>query len=172
MDRFFSMLTGMGLGACLMYILDPQLGRRRRALARDQFVKATRQTQEAAKVTACDVRNRAQGLASGDLSVLVGGKRAWRNPLQGGWSPSGRALLAGFGTGLFVYGLTRRAPEACVVGTIGLALVAEGITNLGVSDVTNAAGNLAEKAKGLLDGRAGATKNMASSEVLPVAAGI
>ncbi len=36
---FLSMLAGMGLGAGLMYALDPQCGRRRRALARDKMVR-------------------------------------------------------------------------------------------------------------------------------------
>ena len=76
-----------------------------------------------------DIRNRAQGLASGDLSVLVGGKRALENPFRGAWSPSGRALLTGLGAGLFLYGLTRSAPAACILGTVGAALAAEGLTN-------------------------------------------
>ncbi len=36
---FVSMLAGMGLGAGLMFILDPDRGRRRRALARDKIVR-------------------------------------------------------------------------------------------------------------------------------------
>ena len=32
----FGLLTGIGLGAALMYFLDPQQGRRRRAIIRDQ----------------------------------------------------------------------------------------------------------------------------------------
>ncbi|WP_410960003.1 hypothetical protein, partial [Salmonella sp. SAL4434] len=87
-----------------MYVLDPQQGRRRRALARDKAVRLAHEAQDAAEVVGRDFSNRARGLASGDLSVLVGGRRALANPLRGGWSPSGRALMAGVGAGLFVYG--------------------------------------------------------------------
>jgi osmotically-inducible protein OsmY len=35
---FFALLGAMGLGAALMYFLDPDNGKRRRALVRDQYV--------------------------------------------------------------------------------------------------------------------------------------
>ena len=84
MERAISLLAGVGIGAGLMYILDPQLGRRRRALARDKMVRLAHEAEEAAAVVAKDMSNRIQGLKSGDLSVLVGGKRALQNPLRGG----------------------------------------------------------------------------------------
>src|SRR5437763_1811711 len=149
MDRALSMLAGAGLGAGLMYALDPQTGRRRRALARDQAVHLAHEARDAAGVVGRDLRNRAQGLAAGDCSVLAGGKRAWEHPFRGGWSPSARALMTGLGAGFFLYGLTRRAPVACVLGTVGLALAAEGVTNVGVDDVACAAGRLADRAKDL-----------------------
>ncbi len=152
MDRTLSLLAGLGLGAGLMYLLDPQMGRRRRALVRDKAARLAHEAQDAAQVVGKDFGNRARGLASGDLSVLVGGKRALRNPLRGDWSPSGRALLAGLGAGLFIYGLTRSAPTACILGTLGTALTAEGITNTGLDDLTGAAGKLAEGAKELAGG--------------------
>jgi len=119
-----------------MYLLDPQMGRRRRALAGDQAVRMAHDAQDAAGVVTRDMKNRAQGLAAGDLSVLAGGKQALHNPLRGGWSPSGRALLALLGGGLFLYGLTREAPTACILGCTGLALAAEGVTNAGIDDIT------------------------------------
>jgi hypothetical protein len=141
------MLAGVGAGAGLMYLLDPQQGRRRRALVRDQAVRLAHEAQDTAEVVGRDMRNRARGLASGDLSVLAGGKRALRNPLRGSWSPTGRTLMTGLGAGLFLYGLTRSAPTACIAGTIGCALAAEGITNAGLSDIREAAGNLAGRAR-------------------------
>src|SRR5947208_8513510 len=98
-----------------MYLLDAQLGRRRRGLVRDKAVRLAHETQDAAEVVATDMRNRARGLASGDLSVLVGGRRASSHPL-GGWSPAGRTLLAALGGGMFLYGLAQRAPLSCVLG--------------------------------------------------------
>jgi hypothetical protein len=146
MDRTVALLAGAGLGAGLMYLFDPDMGRRRRALARDKAVRLAHEAQDAAEVVAKDARNRAQGLASGDFSVLAGGRRALNNPLRGGWSPTARALMGLLGGGLFFYGLTRNAPAACVLGTAGLALVAEGVANAGLDDVTHLPQTLAEKA--------------------------
>ncbi len=135
MEHMTTFLTGAGLGAGLMYLFDPRMGRRRRALARDKMISMAHEAREAADVVAKDMRSRAQGLAAGDLSVLVGGRRALHNPLRGSWSPSGRALMTGLGVGLFVYGLTQSAPKACFLGCAGLALAAEGITNAGIDDI-------------------------------------
>lgn len=147
MERALSVLAGMGIGAGLMYMLDPDAGRRRRALARDKISSMAQQACDAAGVVGRDMKNRAQGVASGDLSVLVGGKRALENPFQGGWSPSGRALMGGLGAGLFLYGLTRSAPEACILGTLGLAMIAEGATNAGISDIKETADKVTHWAK-------------------------
>lgn len=144
MDRAVTLLAGAGLGAGLMYLFDPRNGRRRRALARDQMVRLAHQAECAANVVAKDARNRAHGLAAGDLSVLAGGRRAPQNPFQGRWSPSARALMGFLGGGLFLYGLTCEAPTACILGTAGLALMAEGVTNAGVEDVTRISKHVAE----------------------------
>jgi len=154
MDRALTLLAGAGLGVGLMYVLDPQAGRRRRALARDKMMRLAHETQDAAGVVARDMRNRAQGLASGDFSVLAGGKRALNNPWRGGWSPSARALMAFLGGGLFLYGLTRPAPTACLLGTAGLALAAEGLTNAGFDDLARLPQNMASAA-GQVAGNAG-----------------
>lgn len=54
----------LGLGAAAMYLLDPQQGRRRRALIRDQLTHARRVVRERASGTARDLGNRARGLAA------------------------------------------------------------------------------------------------------------
>ena len=56
-----SLLVGAGAGAGLMYLLDPELGNRRRALVRDQLVRARHLTGDAVEATSRDVRNRARG---------------------------------------------------------------------------------------------------------------
>jgi uncharacterized membrane protein len=58
------LLGGIGLGTTLMYLLDPQQGRRRRAQLRDRAVRTRHVLQESAEVTARDVRNRARGTAA------------------------------------------------------------------------------------------------------------
>src|SRR5262245_10926956 len=52
---------GGALGVALMYFLDPNSGRRRRARTRDKVVHAARVVNEGAKVTARDTVHRAQG---------------------------------------------------------------------------------------------------------------
>lgn len=53
---------GLGIGALLMYIFDPEQGRRRRAVARDQMASACRSAREHARVTLNDARHRTYGL--------------------------------------------------------------------------------------------------------------
>ncbi len=55
--------TGLALGAIAMFILDPQQGRRRRALARDKMVHYGREVGDFASRTTKDLSNRAYGLA-------------------------------------------------------------------------------------------------------------
>jgi uncharacterized membrane protein len=62
MNKLTSILAGIGLGAGLMYYLDPQTGNRRRALARDQFVSMKHQADDAIDVSVRDLRNRSKGL--------------------------------------------------------------------------------------------------------------
>ena len=54
-------LGGAAIGVALMYFLDPNSGRRRRARTRDKAVHAARVVSEGAKVTALDTVHRAQG---------------------------------------------------------------------------------------------------------------
>lgn len=58
------LLVGIGIGAGLAFIADPQAGRRRRALARDQVIRASRKTRDALDATARDVGNRTTGIIS------------------------------------------------------------------------------------------------------------
>jgi uncharacterized membrane protein len=58
------LLGTLGLGACLMYILDPQQGKRRRAVARDKMTRFTHKSLDAIDVTSRDLKNRAFGLVA------------------------------------------------------------------------------------------------------------
>ena len=70
------------LGALTMFILDPDHGRRRRALARDKLVHAGREAADLATGTAKDLRNRAYGAyaetrgAARDTVGIEGGAKA------------------------------------------------------------------------------------------------
>jgi hypothetical protein len=55
-------LAGAAFGAGMMYALDPDAGRRRRALTRDQLTKARIKTRETASATARDLLHRSYGI--------------------------------------------------------------------------------------------------------------
>ena len=54
--------AGAAMGAGLMYLLDPEAGRRRRALARDKAVHSLKTGGKAALRTSRDLGNRTKGL--------------------------------------------------------------------------------------------------------------
>jgi gas vesicle protein len=62
--------TGIGLGTAAMFLLDPDRGKRRRALVRDKFALATRKTGDCIEVTAHDLRNRTRGTIAAIQSRL------------------------------------------------------------------------------------------------------
>lgn len=70
MKAVLQTLAAAGLGAGLMYLLDPDGGRRRRALARDQMRSLATRTGDAVDVTSRDMRNRAQGVVAEIRSLL------------------------------------------------------------------------------------------------------
>jgi hypothetical protein len=66
-----ALLSGMGLGAALMYVLDPERGRRR-ALARDKAVRLANRTSDRVGATSRDLGNRARGVAAELRGALRG----------------------------------------------------------------------------------------------------
>jgi hypothetical protein len=64
-------LMGIGIGAVLAYVADPQGGRRRRARARDQIVHAGRKTRDAMGATARDLANRTTGMVAETRGLLT-----------------------------------------------------------------------------------------------------
>jgi uncharacterized membrane protein len=59
-----AILTGLGVGAGLMYFFDPGRGRRRRALVRDRMTHGARLARDAAGATTRDLTHRASGTAA------------------------------------------------------------------------------------------------------------
>jgi uncharacterized membrane protein len=64
MNKAMTWLYGLGLGAGLMYMFDPARGRRRRALLRDQTVRAWRRSGDLVDKATRDLQNRTSGLAA------------------------------------------------------------------------------------------------------------
>jgi hypothetical protein len=67
------MLTGLGLGVGLMYFLDPQRGRRRRALIRDKMAHAAHAGTGAFGAFRRDVSHRFAGVGARVRGALHGG---------------------------------------------------------------------------------------------------
>ena len=67
-------LAGAAFGAGMMYALDPEAGGHRRALTRDQLVRARVKTRETASATARDLLNRSYGIMAGARSRLFQGE--------------------------------------------------------------------------------------------------
>lgn len=64
MTTFGSWLRGALAGATAMYFLDPDRGRRRRALARDRLARLAREAGQVVTAGGRDVQHRAHGLAA------------------------------------------------------------------------------------------------------------
>ena len=76
MNRNVSFLAGFAAGAACMYVCDPDGGRRRRALARDQFTRVVRKTGDNLEGAARDWSNRAAGSVAEVRRRLRGGQPA------------------------------------------------------------------------------------------------
>lgn len=62
MGKLLTVLGGIGTGALLMYLFDPNGGRRRRALVRDKAVGISNDVKDAITSKSADLRNRAKGV--------------------------------------------------------------------------------------------------------------
>jgi hypothetical protein len=71
MNKGLAFGAGLGVGSGIMFLLDPDRGKRRRALLRDKCAWSARKTGEAFEVTARDLRNRTQGIVSSIQSSLT-----------------------------------------------------------------------------------------------------
>ena len=65
-------IIGAGIGAGLIFLLDPTRGNRRRAVIRDKVVRAGRKSFDAAGATGRDVANRLQGVRAKAGNLLSG----------------------------------------------------------------------------------------------------
>jgi hypothetical protein len=73
MNKIGAVLGGIGIGALLMYLFDPNGGNRRRALIRDKALSWSHKTQDAVSGKAEDLSNRAKGLMHETKSMFSRG---------------------------------------------------------------------------------------------------
>jgi hypothetical protein len=71
MNKAAIAITGIGLGAAAMYLLDPARGHRRRARLREAATHASHRAHAVAGMTARDVHHRVSGLAARTLDRLI-----------------------------------------------------------------------------------------------------
>ena len=74
MNKIFAILGGIGAGAALMFLLDPDRGRRRRALIRDKAVGLSNDLRKTMDKKSADLKNRAEGLVHETKSLISGAK--------------------------------------------------------------------------------------------------
>lgn len=70
MNKVAAVLTGVGIGAGLMYLFDPDRGNRRRALMRDKAIGLSNDATDTIQGKAKDLRNRAQGYVHEARSLM------------------------------------------------------------------------------------------------------
>jgi len=75
MNKVLTLATGAGLGAALMYVLDPDRGHRRRALLRDQLTHTANKTSDAIGATSRDVSHRVRGVIA-EATSRIGSEQA------------------------------------------------------------------------------------------------
>jgi uncharacterized membrane protein len=82
-----------------------------------------------------DVENKLEPRPEAGTHPALQGGRARPGPafdlMQNNLAPATRTLFGVLGGGLFAYGLTRKAPAACVLGTVGLALAWPAVSGTG-----------------------------------------
>lgn len=74
MGKVANLLAGLGAGAAIMYIADPDRGRRRRALIRDKAARTIHDAQRLVDKTGRDLSNRARGVAAMAQTILRSGR--------------------------------------------------------------------------------------------------
>ena len=72
MTRILAILGGLGAGAALMYLFDPNGGRRRRALIRDKAVGVSNDLRQGIHARTHDLANRTRGMIHEARSIMPG----------------------------------------------------------------------------------------------------
>lgn len=140
MNRAACFFGGTAIGAAIMYYFDPDRGRGRRSVCEAQWGARGRRAMRELDKAGRDLTNRATGLAHETRHLIRG-----ETPMEDGHrglsldimhdhlAPGTRLFLGSLGSGLLAVGMTQQAPEACVLGTIGAALILPAVTGRGAA---------------------------------------
>lgn len=135
----------LGAGAALMYLMDPQNGRKRRTDLKNQMDATVRDLQQARDVVVRDATNRAYGVVA-ESRRWVENRRAIREgriaanderapgagmlaSMNGPWSPTSRAAAGALGAGMMTYGYICGGLRGFIYGLFGGAMLARATTN-------------------------------------------
>lgn len=123
-SRGLDVLLGVGIGAAVMYYLDPDCGPRRRAVVRDTIVNAVTMAPDTFEAAAHDVSRWARQT----LEVQVRKpSRPAGNAGAVSWTPGGRLVASAVGGALTLFAAKRRDALGAAVGLVGSALLARGV---------------------------------------------
>ena len=121
------------VAAGVMFFLDPQLGKRRRALARDKALSWSRRATIAVDRTSRDVQNRAYGTV---VNIRSGHPMRGRLAvMNANWPPAVRFIVGAAGGILTAVGAARRDKLGMLLGAVGLGSAAVGITDFSVRNL-------------------------------------
>jgi uncharacterized membrane protein len=155
-------LVYLGLGAALMYLMDPQAGRKRRADLRNQLDATARRLSRGKEVVVRDAANRTHGLLVETRQALEarrhrdgmtlpgpsfgeimdGTLTSWR---RDNWSPAQRALAGALGAGLGTYGYFRGGLRGFALCALGGAMLARATANENLAALVKGKGIYIEK---------------------------
>jgi uncharacterized membrane protein len=116
----------LGLGAGIMYLMDPQSGRKRRADLKNQVDSTARKLQHGKEQVVRDAQNRARGLSVEGRRLAHTAIDPWRKTH---WSPAQRAVAGGFGASLATYGYFRGGLKGWLLAALGGTLLARSVAN-------------------------------------------
>ena len=152
-------LLYLGLGAAIMYLADPQAGRKRRADLRNQVDSAVRKLEHGRDVVVRDAANRTHGLLVETRTAIQARRNAelhgpslsevcrdvaasWR---RSNWSPAQRALAGGLGGVLAAMGYFRGGVKGFTLCALGGGLLARATANENLADMVKGKGIYIEK---------------------------
>lgn len=130
-----SSLIGLGVGAGLMYVLDPDRGRRRRSRLGERATRAFSRSGGAVSKVVKGVGQRAGRMKEVNLPSVreVSSQISDVMERNGTPRPLVRVLIGGAGGALAYYGATHRGILSRTLAALGASMVVQGITNKNVA---------------------------------------
>jgi len=128
-------LIGLGVGAGLMYVLDPDRGRRRRSRLGEKATRAFSRSGGAVSKAMKGVGERAGRMKGMNVPRMRDVSSQMSDVLErnGAPTPLVRCLLGGAGFALAYYGATHRGVLSRTLAALGASMVVQGITNKNVA---------------------------------------